>query len=877
MSNVRASKCALISMLIGLCGVPAVRASFYDIEIEQVIAGVQGDTTAQAIQLRIRVDSPNNFSPIRLVVRNSDGTAPIVLYDFDSPIPSSTAGKRILIATPNLSLYTSSPIAPDFFLENLIPEEYFAAGTLTLETDIPDDPTWRLSWGGADYHGPGTGLDNNDPDANFNPAFDGPLPTTSRSALRFKFSEAVDSTNNANDYELTPGPATFINNDNDSGTITTSSKGGACCHGHGCDFTNAIDCFSLPGIFGGEGTQCDVDACAKPPSNDNCSDAIPIQVGLTPFSSFGATTDGADEPGCFGGFNEAAIRSDVWFTFHSDCDGLANLSLCNSNYDTKVIVYTGTSCDTTGAALVCNDDFCGNPDAPFQSFVSFPIQTGQSYLIRVGGYRGAQGAGVFELTTPGCAPPPPPTPEPPACCNMVQVRNGDWDGDCDFDLRDLAALQTCIGRDGIAPPGGCLSDGCSFMDANGDGRIDGADYHLLSPTIHGPGSLLAGCDGNAGSCDAWMTTAQAEQPFGGNYYVFGNPDFPPPGYDGQNGNPPIPAGFFGPGSLPFDGVVEFLGQPLDAPNTAGTDTLIEHPPLRFGFGDLPLCDIVPARLRSLSLRSTPPIIVYKSINTGDCNGNGIEDIVDIIHGLSVDENSNGIPDECEWYVGEELSPASPPDGEIHACKNQDNGGTYDATFHLQPMFVFVNKAALDAGAAPTADNVKILDTSVAGMPPMTFQFFNQPFSICPPNTGNYHTPCSVGNFVPGAGAVLGRGEPINPFSCLDLVATGESQFLCLPECLSDACTYLKSGNPAGQCLQHSCGAASCGTFLDKLYPGSQCTVANTEPCPGIGFFRVGAGECQNACSSPLGACVQFYGGANEPPVMCTETSSGLCP
>jgi hypothetical protein len=65
--------------------------------------------------------------------------------------------------------------------------------------------------------------------------------------------------------------------------------------------------------------------------------------------------------------------------------------------------------------------------------------------------------------------------------------------------------------------------------------------------------------------------------------AFADSDFPPPGYDPQNGNPPIPAGFFGPGSLPFDGVVEFLGQPLDVPNTARTDTLIEHPSLRFGF------------------------------------------------------------------------------------------------------------------------------------------------------------------------------------------------------------------------------------------------------------------------------------------------------
>ncbi|MBL8803565.1 MAG: hypothetical protein JNN27_16305 [Planctomycetes bacterium] len=31
----------------------------------------------------------------------------------------------------------------------------------------------------------------------------------------------------------------------------------------------------------------------------------------------------------------------------------------------------------------------------------------------------------------------------------------------------------------------------------------------------------------------------------------------------------------------------------------------------------------------------------------DCNGNGVEDAVDIAGGYSGDENGNGIPDECE--------------------------------------------------------------------------------------------------------------------------------------------------------------------------------------------------------------------------------------
>jgi len=31
----------------------------------------------------------------------------------------------------------------------------------------------------------------------------------------------------------------------------------------------------------------------------------------------------------------------------------------------------------------------------------------------------------------------------------------------------------------------------------------------------------------------------------------------------------------------------------------------------------------------------------------DCNGNGVEDAVDIAGGYSSDEDGNGVPDECE--------------------------------------------------------------------------------------------------------------------------------------------------------------------------------------------------------------------------------------
>jgi hypothetical protein len=80
---------------------------------------------------------------------------------------------------------------------------------------------WRLSWGGAAYTGPTTGSITNDLDGEFGPSFDGPLPSTTAQALKFKFAASALSTNNANDYALTPGAAVLTNNAGSSGTVNS--------------------------------------------------------------------------------------------------------------------------------------------------------------------------------------------------------------------------------------------------------------------------------------------------------------------------------------------------------------------------------------------------------------------------------------------------------------------------------------------------------------------------------------------------------------------------------------------------------------------------------------------------------------------------------
>lgn len=199
---------------------PPAFASFHLFQIEQVIAGVDGDTSRQAIQLRMRFAEQNFFLDImRIVAWDAAGQNPIIVFDFTAPIvPNGAAGARILIATPNFL----PGLTPDAVITNPIPASYLAAGKLTWEDD-GGKIWWGLAWGGASYTGTNIAISSmfggNDADGNFNPPFPGPLPTASKQAVRFNGPAAALSTTNAADYALTAGPASFTNNAGATGTV----------------------------------------------------------------------------------------------------------------------------------------------------------------------------------------------------------------------------------------------------------------------------------------------------------------------------------------------------------------------------------------------------------------------------------------------------------------------------------------------------------------------------------------------------------------------------------------------------------------------------------------------------------------------------------
>ena len=209
----------MVFMLTAITGGSTAFASFHIMQIEQVIGGVNGDTSAQAIQLRMRTLGQNFVSQARLIAWDAAGLNPILVKDLTTDVANGAAGDRVLIVSSSFTNLTTPATVPDFVMTQPIPASYLAAGRLTYEDDF-GTILWSLSWGGTNYTGPQTGSVVNDAGRKFRAeAFNGPLPSTNTTALQFTGAVAAPSVNNAADYALTSGPATFVDNARDSFTL----------------------------------------------------------------------------------------------------------------------------------------------------------------------------------------------------------------------------------------------------------------------------------------------------------------------------------------------------------------------------------------------------------------------------------------------------------------------------------------------------------------------------------------------------------------------------------------------------------------------------------------------------------------------------------
>ncbi|MBL8859716.1 MAG: hypothetical protein JNL28_14515 [Planctomycetes bacterium] len=146
---------------------------------------------------------------------------------------------------------------------------------------------------------------------------------------------------------------------------------------------------ATPGLFAPAPAVGGADACTTPD--------VVVGTGTFAFDNTIATTgtQGQAEPLC-NIFALVAVDQDVWFTWTATLTGVATVSTCGlTGVDTKIAAYDGNTCPT-GAALACSDDDCG---FTFQSSISFPCTSGNSYLIQIGTYPGAGGGtGSFSIS-----------------------------------------------------------------------------------------------------------------------------------------------------------------------------------------------------------------------------------------------------------------------------------------------------------------------------------------------------------------------------------------------------------------------------------------------------------------------------------------------
>jgi hypothetical protein len=187
-------------------------------QIEQIIGGIGGDATAQAIQLRTGAEFQNFVSNGRLKAWNANGTTSVLLLDIAGDVSDSSTGVSILLTTPafNSKMAAVPGYATDFTLSNVIPASFLTGGKVTFEDDF-GTIYWSLAFGA--YTGSNTGSFTNDGDGNFGAPFPSALPINGARGIRFLGAATDQSTTNQFDYALTPDPATVRNSSGNSFTV----------------------------------------------------------------------------------------------------------------------------------------------------------------------------------------------------------------------------------------------------------------------------------------------------------------------------------------------------------------------------------------------------------------------------------------------------------------------------------------------------------------------------------------------------------------------------------------------------------------------------------------------------------------------------------
>ncbi|MEN9669459.1 MAG: hypothetical protein RLZZ386_1366, partial [Planctomycetota bacterium] len=132
-------------------------------------------------------------------------------------------------------------------------------------------------------------------------------------------------------------------------------------------------------------------------SNDDCANALSIELGSVSFNTAGSTTDGNNPTAQFCSPFNGGFFNDIWYSFTPSSTGIFSASTCNqANFDTRIDILDGCG----GTLLACNDDACDS----LSTYVEFSGVAGQIYLIRLGAFSNTFGTGTLTLALVGSAP-----------------------------------------------------------------------------------------------------------------------------------------------------------------------------------------------------------------------------------------------------------------------------------------------------------------------------------------------------------------------------------------------------------------------------------------------------------------------------------------
>lgn len=133
-------------------------------------------------------------------------------------------------------------------------------------------------------------------------------------------------------------------------------------------------------------------ACATPPPNDTFPGAT-VTTGQHAATTSGATTQSGEPVSFSCGGSAVTTGRTAWYTVTPPATSQLTLATVGSGYDTVLAVYTGNAVNSL-TPVVCNDDHTDG----MTSQVQFTGQAGVSYRVQVGGYNGAGGSTVLNVS-----------------------------------------------------------------------------------------------------------------------------------------------------------------------------------------------------------------------------------------------------------------------------------------------------------------------------------------------------------------------------------------------------------------------------------------------------------------------------------------------